>query len=122
HRSVAELQTLFHLLPVGVGIATDAACTAIRFNAAYAEMHGFTGRDPVSFSAPATPLPATFRVLQNGQEIAPTDLPMQRAVATNTVVRDFEKTIVRPDGTTIEVLATAVPIRDASGQPTGCVG
>ena len=66
-------------------------------------------------------MPATFRLLQDGREIPPDDLPMQRAVASNNSVRDFEKTIVRPDGTTIEVLATAIPIRDAAGQPTGCV-
>jgi two-component system cell cycle sensor histidine kinase/response regulator CckA len=120
-RSVAELQTLFNLMPVGVGIATDAACADIRFNPAYAEMHGLPPNGTVSFTAPPTPLSRTFRLLQDGQELPPGDQPMQRAVTTNTIVRDFEKTILRHDGTTIEVLATAVPIRDQAGQPTGCV-
>ncbi len=120
-RSVAELQTLFNLLPVGVGIATDAACSEIRFNPAYAEMHGIPHDDTVSFSAPPAAVPSLFRLLQNGRELAPADQPMQRAVATNSAVRDFEKTIVRHDDTTVEVLATAVPIRDANGRPSGCV-
>jgi signal transduction histidine kinase/CheY-like chemotaxis protein len=120
-RSVAELQTLFNLMPVGVGIATDAACTEIRFNPAYAEMHGLIHGDNGSFSATPTTRPHPFRLLQDGRELAPADQPMQRAVATNSIVRDFEKTILRHDGSTIEVLATAVPIRDETGQPTGCV-
>ncbi len=120
-RSVAELQTLFNLMPVGVGIATDAACTEIRFNPAYAEMHGLERSAAISFSAPPSSSLCTFRWLQNGRELAPADQPMQRAVTTNDSVHDFEKTILRHDGTTIEVLVTAVPIRDAAGRPTGCV-
>ncbi len=62
-RSVAELQTLFDLMPVGVGIATDAACTEIRFNPAYAEMHGLARGDHGSFANASPARSHTFRLL-----------------------------------------------------------
>ncbi len=119
-RRIAEFQTLFNLLPVGVSVATDAACREIRFNPVYAKMHGLPhqGHAPLSQSPAGAP---AFRVLQGDRELAPEEWPMQRAVATNAPVRDFEKTIVRPEGSMIDVLAHAVPIRDADGHPCGCV-
>jgi signal transduction histidine kinase/CheY-like chemotaxis protein len=120
-RRLAEFQTLFNVLPVGVGIATDAGCREIRFNPAYAEMHGLPHEPRSSFASPPTVVPRIFRALQDGRELAPAEMPMPRAVATNAPVRDFEKTIVRHDGTSVELLAHAVPIRDAAGRPRGCV-
>lgn len=118
---LAELQSLFKLLPVGVGIATDASCRRIRFNQAYAEMHGLPGGEHGSFSAPPVEVTKNFRTLRDGRELRPDELPMPRAIATNTPVADFEKTIVRHDGRVVEVLAHAVPIRDETGRPCGCV-
>jgi signal transduction histidine kinase/ActR/RegA family two-component response regulator len=46
---------------------------------------------------------------------------MQRAVAGNAPIRDFEQTIIRPDGVTLDLIVNAVPIRDADGRPRGCV-
>lgn len=118
---LAELQSLFKLLPVGVGIATDASCRQIRFNRAYAEMHGLPAGEHGSFSAPPVEVAKHFRTLRDGRELRPEELPMPRAIATNTPVSDFEKTIMRNDGKVVEVLAHAVPIRDETGQPCGCV-
>lgn len=118
---LAELESLFKLLPVGVGIATDASCRRIRFNPAYAEMHGLPVGPNGSFSTPPVEVATNVRTLRDGRELSPDQLPMLRAVATNAPVSDFEKTIVRHDGGIVEVLAHAVPIRDAAGQPCGCV-
>lgn len=120
-RRLAEFQTLFNVLPVGVGIANDSACREIRFNPAYAEMHGLPHDERGSFTNPPRALPRIFRVLQDGRELTPAEMPMPRAVTTNAPVRDFEKTVVRHDGTSVELLAHAVPIRDATGRPCGCV-
>jgi two-component system, cell cycle sensor histidine kinase and response regulator CckA len=59
--------------------------------------------------------------MHDGQELAACDFPMQRAVAQNAPVRDFEQTITRPDGVTLDIITNAVPIRDADGKPCGCV-
>src|SRR5438445_9979133 len=108
-------------MPIGVGIATYSTGDRIRCNAAYAKMHGLPHNGNVSFSSPPMAIPRTFRTLREGRELAPEETPIARAITTNAPVRDFEKTIARQDGSTIEVLANAIPIRDASGLPTGCV-
>jgi signal transduction histidine kinase/CheY-like chemotaxis protein len=113
-----ELQSLFKLLPVGVVIASDPSCRRIRCNETYADMLGLP---PRSFSSPPAEVAETFRVVRDGRELAAHEQPMLRAIAANAPVRDFEQTIVRSDGVTIEVIANAVPIRDADGQPQGCV-
>jgi two-component system, cell cycle sensor histidine kinase and response regulator CckA len=119
--TVAEFQSLFKVLPVGVAITTDATCRAIRSNEAFAEMMGITTTRTLSLSSPPFEAPANVRVSHNGRELKVSELPMQRAVSENTRVRDFEQTITCPDGRSIEVLANAVPIRDAEGIPRGCV-
>ncbi len=118
---LAELQSLFKLIPVGVAISTDASCRNIRSNQAFADLLGAT--EPQN--NPASPLPYAptghYRVTHDGRELRPHELPMPSAIASNTAIRDFEATITRDDGVTIEVIANAVPIRDAEGQPVGCV-
>jgi two-component system cell cycle sensor histidine kinase/response regulator CckA len=118
---VTELQSLFKVLPVGVAIATDSTCENIRSNEAFAEMMGLPANRNASLSAPPFQTPSQVRVVHDGKELAASDQPMQRAVAQNTPVRDFEATLTRPDGVTLEVLVNAVPIRDGQGQPRGCV-
>ncbi len=120
-RRVAELQTLFDLLPVGVGIATDATCRTIRTNDAFATILGLPRHANASLSAPPGEARQSHRIFKDGRELPPAELPMQRAAANNTSIRHFEETIVRNDGTHVDVLVSAVPIRDDAGQPTGCV-
>jgi signal transduction histidine kinase/CheY-like chemotaxis protein len=119
--NVDELQSLFKVLPVGVAIATDTTCQTIRSNETFAEMMGLPLGRPVSLSAAPFEAPSNVRVSHDGRELTRSELPMQRAVAENARVRDFEQTITRPDGKTLDVLANAVPIRDAAGNVRGCV-
>ncbi len=118
---VAELQTLFDLMPVGVGIATDATCTHIKTNRAFAQILGLPAHANASLTAPPEQAPQSFHIVKDGQTLKPAELPMQRATRENIALRDFEETIVRADGTTTDVLVSAVPIRDEAGQPRGCV-
>jgi PAS domain S-box-containing protein len=118
---VAELQSLFKALPVGVAIAADASCKCIRANEAFADMFGLPQTRGTALSAPPFEAPTNLRVTHDGRELADSDRPMQRAVAQNAPVRDFEQSITRPDGVTLDIITNAVPIRDANGQPCGCV-
>lgn len=118
---VTELQSLFKGLPVGVAIANDATCRNLRSNEAFAEMMGLPAHHNTSLSAPPFETPSQVRFLHDGRELAPHEQPMQRAIAQNAPVRDFEAKLVRPDEVTIDVLVNAVPIRDGSGHSRGCV-
>jgi C4-dicarboxylate-specific signal transduction histidine kinase len=48
-------------------------------------------------------------------------LPMQLAARENQPVLDFEMTIERNEGVTLEILVSAVPLRDRTGHARGCV-
>jgi PAS domain S-box-containing protein len=118
---LAETRSLFRLLPVGVAIASDVHCRELRWNDAFAAMFGLPREVPASLSASPLAPASPFRLRREGRELAREELPMHRALAENAPVTDFEATLVRPDGQTLEVLANAVPIRDEAGAPTGCV-
>jgi len=120
-RRVDELQALFNVLPVGVGIAEDRECRVIRTNDALARMLGVDRTTNASMSAAARAAPLGFRVSRNEETLQPDQLPMQTSARENRAVLDFEETIIRHDGTRIEVLANAVPLHDAQGQVAGCV-
>jgi two-component system, cell cycle sensor histidine kinase and response regulator CckA len=118
---VVELQSLFKAMPVGVAIANDASCRSIRANEAFAEMMGLPQNKDASLSAPPFAAPAHLRVTHDGADLSPSELPMQRAVAQNAPVRNFEQTITRADGVVLDIITNAVPLHDDDGQPCGCV-
>ena len=116
-----EMKTLFDLLPVGVGIATDATGGHIRTNRALARMLALPAEANASLSAPAGTAPSHFKVYAGDRELAPGELPIQVALRENRAVLDFEESIVHADGTRIFALANAVPLQDERGQVRGCV-
>jgi PAS domain S-box-containing protein len=120
HR-VAELQTLVDILPVGVAIAADPACTQMHSNAYLRQLLGVAPGDNVSKSAPA-PAQPTYRTFRNGEEIAAEDLPMQIAGRSGEQVRDVEFDILLPDGTLRQLLCYATPLRSDQNQIRGVVG
>src|SRR5690606_28969063 len=120
-RRVAELEALFDVLPIGVGIAADAECRKIRANATLARMLRLDPDRNMSLSAPPGEAPTHYRVLHDDAVVPTTDLPMQKCTRTNRAVLDFSETIEFGEGDSIEVLCNAVPLRDPAGKVTGCV-
>jgi len=118
-RRVSELQSLFDLLPVGVGIADDPECRHIRTNAAFAAMLDLAPAANASLSAEDRP--RSFRVMQHGRELRPEELPIQTAARENRPILDFAETIERRDGLRLEVLVNAIPLHDAQGRPAGAI-
>ena len=120
-RRLAEQETLLRVVPVGVFIAHDAACTQITVNPAGAAML----RIPQSLNASksgASRDRLPFRVFQQGVEVPAEELPMQRSARQGEVVTGEEYEVVFSDGSAITLLEHASPFFDASGQVRGCVG
>jgi two-component system CheB/CheR fusion protein len=83
-------------------------------------MLGISAAENASKSRPdAEQLP--FRVLHDGAEVPPEELPMQRAARLGTVIADEEYDIVRGDGTTLRLLEYATPLHDEGGRVRGSV-
>ncbi len=122
NRRLEELQALFDLIPVGIAISEDPECRVVRSNCRLSELLGTPPDENVSLSrvAPARP-PLPFTVWQGDRQLTARELPMQRAAANNVLISDFEETLRRADGTQLELVVNAVPLRDEGGQARGCV-
>ncbi|PSB53880.1 histidine kinase [filamentous cyanobacterium Phorm 6] len=119
-RRVNELQLIFNALPVGMAIADDPHCKVIRANLFAQSMLAVAPDVNVSATGDQAEL-LPFRQLIDGQESPLEELPMQRAAASGTEVRDVEIQIVRSDGMVLDWLVNAVPLFDAQGAVRGCV-
>ena len=76
----------------------------------------------ISKSAPEGERPSNFRIVKDGTEFPPSELPVQKAAATGQVIRESEITLVFDDGTTREMLGNAAPLLDEAGLVRGAVG
>jgi len=119
-RRIAEFVTLIDTAPVGIGVSMDPECSHIWGNPEFTNMLA-TNQNNLSKSGPAKEkLP--FTILQNGREVLPADLPMQRACREGREVLDQEMEIVRIDGTVVHELVRATPLLDEMGKVRGCIG
>jgi two-component system CheB/CheR fusion protein len=76
----------------------------------------------ISESAPQGKRSSTFRVVKDGQEVPPSELPVQKAAASGQEVRESEITVVFDDGTAREMLGNAAPLLDREGKVRGAIG
>lgn len=114
---IQELETTIETLPIGLAIAGDRDGVEVRGNAAMASLVGLPSARGSSEAAPDD----SYLVRLDGKNLPIDDLPLQRA-AKGEVVRDEEREIVRPDGTSIVVYGHASPLYDADGGLCGAVG
>jgi PAS domain-containing protein len=115
-----NLQTLLDTLPIVVFIAHDPDCRTITGNRAAYELLRVQPRENLSLSAPREELPTNFRVFQNGTELRPDVLPVQRAAKGERVWRE-ELELVFDDGRMVRETVNAIPLLDARGQACGAV-
>jgi len=118
--NTTELETLLDAVPAIVWTAHDAECRSITGSrASYEFLRVSTDANP-SLTAPEGERPIHFKVLANGRELAPEDLPVQRA-ARGATIRDAEVEVVFDDGTSRWIFGNAAPLLDDKGQPRGAV-
>lgn len=120
-RTLEELQALMNVLPVGIAVARDRSCAAITMNPAAAAMLSLPVEANASKTGPETDrLP--FRMMKNGLEVSPDELPMQRAARTAAPVMAEELDVVFPHGPVRNLYEYAMPLFDETGAVRGSVG
>jgi len=117
----AQLEAVMDAAPGVIFIAHDPDCRHITGSKASYEILRMRPPGNISLSAPEGERPDHFRVVHQGRELEPHELPIQRAARGETV-RDFEETVAFRDGTSVTLYGNAVPLRDAGGRPAGAVG
>jgi len=117
HAQVADLEALLDLAPIGIAFADDAECTQITLNT-FAQNLLHQGE---TTAAPGLPGDG-YRVLVDGQEVPPEDLPLQKAWRTKQPVYDFQARYVSGDGYEFHMMMSAVPVFDAEDEVRRVIG
>ena len=117
-----ELEAILDVMPGATFIAHDTLCRTMTSSKAAYDLLRLPYGTNTSKSAPEGECPSTFRVLSGGRELAADELPVQKAAATGQPVLDAEVTIAFDDGSSRDILGSAIPLLDSSGTVRGAVG
>ncbi|HSD58247.1 MAG TPA: response regulator, partial [Methanotrichaceae archaeon] len=117
----AELQAVLNAAPVAVWIAHDPQCQQITGNAYADQILQATPGGNVSRSALPGEAVVSYKVFRNGVELQPDEMPAQIATATSKPVLGDELELLFPDGRTVYLIESAMPLFNAEGQVRGAV-
>lgn len=120
HR-LTELQTVLDVVPVGIAIAHDCNCERISVNAALTTLLGVEPDANVSLNLAAGKEP-WYRVMREGRELSPQELPLQVAALRGIEMHDVEFEVLRKDGQVIHFVGSAAPLLNDQGKTRGAVG
>jgi PAS domain S-box-containing protein len=119
---IEELETIFRVVPVGIAIAHDPECKVIIGNPTFNKLLGVEENSNISTNGNhGNPLP--FKLLYQGYEINPDELPMQYAARHGVSVLLKEMTIHKNHtGEQSDLLVSAAPLFDDQGNKRGSIG
>ena len=117
-RRNAELEGLMQVAPAALFIAADPDCRRIRANPAAERLLRLrTGADAAVNDPGARP----FTVYAAGTRQPLDQLPLQRAAITGEAIRDELLTLRFGDDDRLDVVLSALPLRDEAGEIVGAV-
>ena len=120
--SATELAAIMDATPAITFIAHDPGCQRVTCNRTVLDLLRLPPGTNVSLpAAEAAGRRPPFRMLQDGRELAPEDLPLCRAASTGREIRDCEYTLAFDDGSSRIIYGNAVPLLNPEGKVWGAV-
>ncbi len=116
-----RLQTLLDIAPAFIWIAHDAECRRISGNNATYELSRVPKGVNLSKTGPAPEMLTHYRVLKDGKELAPEQMPIQRVAATGKALTDYDLDFHFADGTVRSLMGNVSPLFDADGKINGAI-
>jgi PAS domain S-box-containing protein len=116
-----EIEALMDTLPAAVWIAHDREASIITGNRASYDVLRLTSGVNTSLTTCDGIMPTNFRVMRDGREVPPEELPVQQAAKWGRYVNDFEEQLVFDDGEVRTLFGNVVPLFDAEGKSRGAV-
>jgi PAS domain S-box-containing protein len=120
-RRVAEIEALFHRIPVGIAVAERADGTIIKVNPTYAKWVNAPPGVNVSRTGPNRDT-IPYKLVRDGVDLAPEDMPLQYVGRTGLDSGEYEVELVRGDGFRMPLLVYASPLFDEDGKVRGGLG
>jgi PAS domain-containing protein len=121
HERIAQLETLFEQLPVGIAIAFGADSHEIWANAVLQDLLGRAGTQHIPESGPQH-AEVLFHVYREGVETPPSELPMQRSAREGIPIVGSRYEIHRDDGRVVVLQGIVRPLLGRDGSRRGSVG
>lgn len=115
-----ELSTLLDATPAIVWIAHDPDCSVVTGSRATHTMSKTRPGTNLSRTPAGAGELAPYRVLREGRELTLEELPLRRAARGDTL-EHFEMQLAFPDGEVVDLLGSAVPLKDARGALRGAI-
>jgi PAS domain S-box-containing protein len=115
-----ELETILATVPAAVWFTYDPEVRQVARNRFAAELMRVEPVSTSSFAGPSGAALSHVRVLKDGGEVAPSDLPLQRAMRGDSS-RDEEYAFAFSDGSVRTILSNATALRDEAGRIVGAV-
>lgn len=118
---IDQLETTMSLVPVGIAICEDSQCKAIRVNRAGGELLGVPENSDISARADADSDGPPFAIQSLEDPDVPAELPIRQALTNGEAVVDQPLRVVRRDGSSVDILASAVPLLDENRRARGAI-
>jgi PAS domain S-box-containing protein len=115
-----RLRAMMEAVPVGISFSDDPTCRRIKGNPAVLAQFEVTSEENLSASASETEAHGRWiRYFRDGREISNIDLPLQRAVAENKIIKPTELEVHLPSGRRWFAETSGAPVHDAQGEVMG---
>ena len=105
-----ELQRLMDTAPIAILMALDPKCQDVIGNQAANQLYGAKEGENISALYPEDERLAFRRFFQNGRELRPEELPIQRATLLGEEVQNAEVEVMLPGGRMLTMLGAASPV------------